>query len=82
VRLIETKLILFEGVPGSGKSTLAQTILRRLEHHGIPARWWYEEDANHPVYIFQDQQSLRRRLDQLSGQYRAVIADALEQWRM
>jgi thymidylate kinase len=61
--LIATKLILFEGVPGSGKSTLAQTILRRLGRQGIPVRWWYEEDANHPVYIFQNQQSLHRRLD-------------------
>jgi thymidylate kinase len=47
-----SKLILFEGVPGSGKSTLAQTILRDLVRQGIPARWWYEEDADHPVYIF------------------------------
>jgi len=77
-----TKLILLEGVPGSGKSTLAQTLLRHLHRQGIAATWWYEEDMQHPLYIFHDEVSLRQVLDDLSGgHYRRVVARALTQWQ-
>ncbi len=77
-----TKLILLEGVPGSGKSTLAQTLLRHLHRQGIAATWWYEEDVQHPLYIFHDEVSLRQVLDDLSGgHYRRVVARALTQWQ-
>jgi len=79
--MLPTKLILLEGVPGSGKSTLAQTLLRHLVRQGIPARWWYEEDAAHPVYVFHDRASLRHVLTALSsGQYSQVVVQALAQW--
>jgi thymidylate kinase len=77
-----TKLILLEGAPGSGKSTSAQTIARRLATETIPARWWYEEEADHPVYVFHDRASLQQTVaDLTSGQHRRVIAAALDQWR-
>ena len=77
-----TKLILLEGAPGSGKSTSAQTIARRLAAETIPARWWYEEEADHPVYVFHDRASLQQTVTDLtSGQHRRVIAAALDQWR-
>lgn len=80
--MLQTKLILLEGVPGSGKSTLAQTLLRHLRRQGIPARWWYEEDAAHPVYVFHDSASLRHVLAALSsGQHPHVVTRALAQWQ-
>jgi thymidylate kinase len=77
-----TRLILLEGAPGSGKSTTAQAIARRLREQGIPARWWYEEEAEHPVYVFHDRASLQQTIADLTGgQYRRVVAAALDQWR-
>jgi len=80
--VLQTKLILLEGVPGSGKSTLAQTLLRHLVRQGIPTRWWYEEDAAHPVYVFHDRASLQHILAELSsGQHAQVVTRALTQWQ-
>lgn len=80
--MLQTKLILLEGLPGSGKSTLAQTLLRHLVRQGIPARWWYEEDAAHPVYIFHDLASLQHVLTELSsGRYAGVVKEALIAWQ-
>lgn len=78
----QTGLILLEGLPGSGKSTLAQFLVRHLIAHQIPARWWYEEEKGHPLYIFHDSASMQRVLDDLFvGNYRDVIAVALDKWR-
>jgi thymidylate kinase len=78
----ETKLILLEGIPGSGKSTMAQTLLHDLAAEGIAARWWYEEEVGHPVYVFRDRASLHAVLGALrTGRYREVVARALDQWR-
>ncbi len=76
------KLILVEGMPGAGKSTLAHALLRQFDANGIPARWWYEEDSQHPVYCFRDMPELRQVVaDLASGQHRRVIDAALAQWR-
>ncbi|MFN8536658.1 MAG: hypothetical protein U0232_04175 [Thermomicrobiales bacterium] len=76
------KLLLVEGMPGAGKSTLAQGVLRQLGASGVAARWWYEEDAGHPVYCFRNAEELRQVVADLgSGQHGRVIAAALEQWR-
>lgn len=76
------KLILVEGMPGAGKSTLAQGVLRHLGANGIGARWWYEEDAAHPVYCFRNAEELRQVVADLgSGQHGRVIGAALARWR-
>jgi len=80
--MLQTTLILLEGAPGSGKSTLAQTLLRHLVRQGIPVRWWYEEDAAHPVYIFHDHASAEHVLAELSGgQHAQVVTRALTHWQ-
>src|SRR6185436_16644950 len=78
----ETRLILVEGLPGSGKSTTAHALTRHLSGLGMPVRWWYEEELGHPVYVFQDLNSLQQTADAMNdGRYRSVVAAALDQWR-
>jgi len=80
--LAQSGLILIEGVPGSGTSTLAHSLLRRYAARGIASRWWYEEEAGHPLYLFHDAASLQRVLDDLAaGNHRQVIDAVLERWR-
>ncbi len=78
----QTRLVLFEGIPGSGKSTTGQFLARHLMDQGILARWWYEEEAGHPVWLFNDLDSLQHLLDRLSsGDVSGVVSDALDRWR-
>lgn len=80
--MFESKLILIEGIPGSGKSTTAQFLARRLEQRGIPHKWWYEEENGHPVYVFDDTESMQRIVADLSnGNYRRVVEQALQRWK-
>jgi hypothetical protein len=75
-------LILVEGIPGSGKSTTAQFLARRLARHGIPVKWWYEEEKAHPLYIFHDQASMQQVVtDLFSGNHQQVVQAALGKWR-
>jgi thymidylate kinase len=77
----ETKLILVEGLPGSGKSTLAQYLVECARAESIDIRWCYEEEVDHPVFIFHDLDSLRSTVDALNqGDHATVIVAALEQW--
>jgi len=79
----DTKLILIEGISGSGKSTLAQFLTRAFTNQGIPCQWWYEEEKRHPLYIFNDQQSLQNVVEALSsGRYQQIIESVLEQWQI
>lgn len=76
------RLILIEGIPGSGKSTLAHFLLRRYAEQGIATRWWYEEEAGHPLYLFHDAASLHRILEDLAaGNHQRVIDAVLERWQ-
>jgi hypothetical protein len=79
--MLNTKLILIEGLPGSGKSTTAQFISHCLTKSGIDNRWWYEEEKGHPVYVFDSDESMAETIDDLSqGRYEKVIEKALLSW--
>ncbi|WP_127579847.1 hypothetical protein [Paenibacillus koleovorans] len=78
----ETKLIMIEGIPGSGKSTTAQMISRMLKRKGISHKWWYEEERGHPIYVYEDKESMLRIVDDLAGgRYRQVVELALLRWK-
>ncbi|WP_199617581.1 AAA family ATPase [Paenibacillus alkalitolerans] len=78
----ESKLIMIEGIPGSGKSTMAQSVSRTLKRQGIVYKWWYEEEKGHPVYIYDDYNTMGAVIEELNGgNYRLVIEKALDQWR-
>jgi predicted kinase len=48
--MIDTRLILIEGLTGTGKSTTAQRLWRHLRSQGLAARWFYEHDTTHPIF--------------------------------
>lgn len=47
--MINTKLILIDGMTGAGKSTSAHFLGRQLEKNNIKVRWYPEEKQNHPL---------------------------------
>ncbi|NOR44806.1 MAG: hypothetical protein GQ534_04400 [Candidatus Delongbacteria bacterium] len=47
--MINTKLILVDGITGSGKSTTAHYIARQMKKNGIKVKWLHEEERNHPL---------------------------------
>jgi len=49
--MIDTKLILIEGVPGSGKSTTASILFADLSTHGINCNCFLERSENNPISI-------------------------------
>nr|QEO74252.1 hypothetical protein [uncultured bacterium] len=48
--MIDTKLLLLDGLTGAGKSTTAQRLWLHLERQGYAARWFYEHDVCHPIW--------------------------------
>lgn len=48
--MIDTRLILIEGLSGAGKSTTAQRLWLNLRRQGFEARWFYEHDTTHPIW--------------------------------
>ena len=47
--MLNTKLILIEGLPGAGKSTTTARLGRVLQGQHIACRWFLEEDEPHPI---------------------------------
>jgi len=55
--MIQTKLILIDGMTGSGKSTTAHFLARQMAKNNINVRWFHEEENNHPLVYIQPAQS-------------------------
>jgi thymidylate kinase len=73
---------MIEGIPGSGKSTTAQFVSQIMLHKGYSHKWWYEEEQGHPVYIYDDYNTMQKIVDDLSsGKYHHVINRALKRWQ-
>jgi deoxyadenosine/deoxycytidine kinase len=47
--MLNTKLVLIEGLPGAGKSTTTQRIGKTLEAAEFACHWFREEDEPHPI---------------------------------
>ena len=50
--MIDTKLIMLEGLPSTGKSTNADFIRMQLERNGKKVIWIHEVASPHPVFLF------------------------------
>lgn len=47
--MLNTKLILIEGLPGAGKTTASVHLGTFLQQQGMACRWYLEEDEPHPI---------------------------------
>ena len=47
--MLDSKLILIEGLPGAGKTSTTERLGQALQRQGIPCRWHLEEDEGHPI---------------------------------
>ena len=52
--MINSRLILFEGMPSTGKTTNARFMQIQLERNGIDARWIHEIAMPHPILFFDE----------------------------
>jgi thymidylate kinase len=50
--MVDTKLILIDGIPGSGKSTMGRWLGRELDSLQIPNHFFHELQENHPLWIY------------------------------
>jgi hypothetical protein len=50
--MLDSQLILFEGLPGSGKSTFASLTAIQAERNGIAMQWYHEVSQSHPTLFF------------------------------
>lgn len=52
--MLNTKLILIDGITGSGKSTTAQFLANQLKKNGVKVKWYHEEETDHPLGYEED----------------------------
>jgi thymidylate kinase len=74
--MIETKLILVEGVPCSGKSTTAQTILNEITSCGMRGHCYLEWEEHNPIVI-----GKMEDLATIIATTKAREENVLQQWR-
>jgi thymidylate kinase len=73
--MIDTKLVLIEGIPGSGKSTTATRVSDLILKSGIQCKCYLEWSEDNPIFI--------GRMDNLSeiiSSSKSREADVLQQW--
>jgi hypothetical protein len=52
--MINTHLILIDGISGSGKSYTAQFLAMHLQRNHYQAKWFYETEIPHPIYQYDE----------------------------
>lgn len=52
--MINTQLILIDGLSGSGKSYTTQLLAMHLQRNGYQAKWFYEHEMPHPIYQYDE----------------------------
>ena len=52
--MINSNLILIDGISGSGKSTTAQRLYLHLLRLGHDVQWFYEHDTAHPILPYHE----------------------------
>lgn len=70
---MQSKLILFEGIPGSGKSTAAVMLQNFLESKDIPSRFWREGDFDHPADFEGIARLSKSQFEELLSQYPELV---------
>ena len=68
--MIDTQLIMLEGLPSTGKSTNAQFLQVQLERNGKNVKWIHEVTRPHPVLFYDE-------IDFTFGEYKKFV---LEKW--
>lgn len=73
--MLNTKLILIEGLPGAGKTTTAVRLGHLLQQRGFPCRWHLEEDQSHPIPCHDVQ--IKHLTEKMVPRWRAFVDAAL-----
>jgi len=73
--MIDTRLILLEGLPATGKSTISGFLRMQLERNGKKAKWVHEVASPHPVLLYPED-----GLDSWDASLDEYEASALEKW--
>ena len=74
--MIDTHLVLIEGLPGSGKSTTAQKLAAEISSSGKSCRCFLEWDVDHPIPIGDD-----LNLGKVIASSRERESSVLQQWQ-
>lgn len=75
--MINTNLILIEGIIGSGKSTTAQILSMHLQKNGHNAKWYFEHEMPHPIYKYDE---IQKALEGAIARPNSIFEKALSNW--
>lgn len=57
--MMNSRLVLVDGITGSGKSTTAQFLYQQFQENGYYAKWYHEEEPGHPLTSRLDVENLQ-----------------------
>ena len=79
--LLNSHLIVLDGLPGSGKSTTGQWLTARLQAHGLKASWLPEAEISHPLWWYQHWNGIEYQTpDFKNTPIEAFIQNSLRKW--
>jgi hypothetical protein len=77
--MIQTNLIMIEGLWGSGKSATAQQLCRHLREQGVDASWIFEQQEPHPIRV--DSKPEHAPEHGSDGELTRILEQALLNWQ-